>query len=154
MQTHLSESAGVWDSDSGAFISAKMQRMAEVLSDYNSNFSLVWIPPKNRDATDVKPYAILDSTPGIPQYIMRYLSEVEMSDPAAVLAWIFDGDLSKHRPVDIITRIENRENAERLLELRKEVDAAEDRQSHVAFYASGGRDGLNYIREHGKTLAR
>lgn len=154
MQTHLSEAAGVWDSDSGAFISAKMQRMAEILNDYNSNFSLVWVPPKNRDATDTKPYAILDSTPGIPPYIMRYLSEVEMNDPAAVLAWIFDGDTSKHGRNDILMKIQNRENAEQLLNLKAEDDAAQDRQDHIAFYAGGGRNKLNYVREHGKTLAR
>lgn len=154
MQTHLNESAGVWDSDSGAFINAKMQRMAEILSDYNSNFSLVWIPPKNRDATDTKPYAILDSTPGLAPYVMRYLSEVEMNDPAAVLAWIFDGDLSKHSPVDIMTSIQNRQNAEQLLYLKAEEDAAQDRIDHIAFYAGGGRNKLNYVREHGKTLVR
>lgn len=154
MQTHLKESAGVWDSDSGAFINSKMQRMAEILNDYNSNFSLVWIPPKNRDATDTKPYAILDSTPGLAPYVMRYLSEVEMNDPAAILAWIFDGDLSKHSPVDVLTSIQNRQNAEQLLYLKVEEDAAQDRIDHIAFYAGGGRDKRNYIRENGKTLAR
>lgn len=155
MQTHIGEAAGTWDSDSGAFINEKMRHMAVVLQDYNPYFSLVWIPPKDRDATDVKPYAILDSTPGPnPPYVMRYLSEVDMSNPTAVLAWIFDGDLSKHRPSDVLTRIQNRETAEKLMQLKKEEDELEDIIDHGAFLASGGRNKLNYIRENGRTLER
>lgn len=147
METHLSQSAGVWDSTSGAFINAKMQRMAEILVDYNPHFSLVWVPPKDRDATDVKPYAILDSSPGNPPYIVRYLTELEMNDPAAVLAWVFDGDTSKHGRDDILQKMQNRENAEALLNLKQQEEESMDRQEHIAFYAGGGRDKKNFIRE-------
>lgn len=154
MQTHLKESAGVWDSESGAFISEKHQRMAEVLHDYNPNYSLVWIPPKNRDATDTKPYAIVDSTPGIAPYVMRYLSETDMIDTAGVLAWIFDGDLSKKRPVDVLRKIENRENAERLLDFKKREEELADIAEFGAFMFSGGRDKKHTIKHGGKKYSR
>lgn len=154
MQTNLRNSAGVWNSEQGAFISEAHERLATILHDYNPNFSLAWIPPKNRNITDTKPFAIFDSTPGMPPYIMRYLTEQEMLNPTEVLAWIFDGDMSKHRSIDILTKLQNRENAQRLMEMRARDDEAEDMQEHVAFLASGGRNKLNYVHENGRTLSR
>lgn len=154
MQTHLKDSVGTWDSDSGAFLSDKHQRMAEVLNDYNSYYSLVWVPPKDRSATDTKPYAIVDSSPGTAPYVIRFLSETEMVDPAGVLAWIFDGDLSKNRPIDVLRRIENRENAEALLDLRRKEEEEQDRLELGAFFFSGGRDKKHQIMHNGKKFNR
>jgi hypothetical protein len=147
MQTHLSEAAGTWDSESGAFISESHRHLAEILHDYNPYFSLVWIPPKDRDATDVKPFAILSDEPGKPKHIIRYLSETEMLNPQAIMGWIFEGDLSKHRAVDIFSKIEAREKAEELFRLKKKEDELEDIMEFGSFV---GRTRLNTFRHNGK----
>lgn len=154
MQTHLKEAAGVWDSDSGAFLTNNHRILAEILHDYNPHFSLIWIPPKDRDATDTKPFAILDSSPGLAPYVMRYLSEPEVNRPDEILAWIFDGDLSRNRPVDVIRRMENRDNARELMRLKKEEEERQDRIEMGAFLFSGGRNKLNRIRHEGKVFRR
>src|SRR5262245_9595773 len=138
MTTNLGQAAGTWSSEDGAFISESHARLAEALHDYKPYLSLVWIPPKDRDATDTKPFAILDSSPGQAPYIVRYLSEHEMADPTSILAWVFEGDLSKHRPVDVLKRMELRESAEQLLQMKQQMDAAQDQQEFVE-YAVGNR---------------
>ena len=135
MQTHLAESAGVWDSTQGAFISTEHQKLAEVLSDYNPYFSLVWIPPKDRSTNDTRPFAILDSSPGKAPYIVRYLSDAEMRDATSILTWVFEGDLSKHRPVDVLTRIELREKAQQLLDLKTQEERLAEEQDKLEFLA-------------------
>lgn len=135
MQTNLAQSAGVWDSASGAFISADHQRLAEVLNDYNRHFSLAWIPPKDRDATDTRPFAIIDSSPGRPPYAMRHLSEDEMKRPNEILAWIFEGDLSKHRPVDVFEKMELRNKAAELLALSSQSDLLAEEEDKWEFIA-------------------
>lgn len=131
----LMESAGTWDSSQGAFISSRHQRMAEVLRDYNPNFSVAWVPPKDRDAALRFPFAIIDSTPGRRPYIMRYLTDEQISDPASVLAWVFEGDLSKHRPVDVLQRIELREAAQKLLDMRAEEERLAEQRDQLRFIA-------------------
>lgn len=135
MQTNLAQSAGVWDSASGAFINAAHQRLAEVLADYNPHFSLAWIPPKDRDATDTKPFAIIDSSPARPPYVMRYLSDHDMQTPNEILAWVFEGDLSKHRAVDVFERMELRNKAAELLELSSQSDLLAEEEDKWAFIA-------------------
>lgn len=135
MQTQLMESAGTWDSGQGAFISSRHQRLAELLQQYNRNFSVVWVPPKDRDETVRFPFAILDSTPGIKPYVMRYLTEEQMQDPGEILAWIFEGDLSKHRPVDVLERLDLRERAERLLVAKKHEEVLAEERDKLDFLA-------------------
>lgn len=154
MRTELGNTAGVWNSDQGAFISEAHKTLASVLHDYNPNFSLVWVPPKDRDASDVKPFAILDSTPGIQPYIVRYLSETEMTDTTAVLAWVFEGDLSKNRAVDVFAKITAREKAAELLQLRQREAELEDIIEFGAFVASGGRDKLHSFKHNGRKYER
>lgn len=129
----VGKSAGHWDSDTGAFISADHERFAQILADYNPNFSLVWIPPANRDETDTKPFAIVDRTPGIREYVMRYLSESDMQNPQAILAWIFDGDLSKQSSKQVFARIQSREAADAIWKAAQEAEAAEERADFAEF---------------------
>lgn len=154
MVTNLGATAGNYDSQFGEFVSDDHVRLAKVLSDYRPGLSLVYIPKHDRlTANDnQKPWAIEDNNPLLGRHIIRYLTEDEMKNPAAVLAWIFDGDLSKHRPVDIMDRIENEERAQKLLQLKKQEDELEDIADHMAFYLTGGRNKLNYIRHDKNTM--
>lgn len=148
MQTNLMSSASTWDSSLGCFISDAHVHLAAVLHDYNPHFSLVFIPPKDRDATDTKPWAILDSSPARPPYIMRYLSDEEMKRPSEVLSWIFEGDLSKHRPSEVFDKIRSREAAEALLKMKREEEELEDRLEFGKYVF--GDTSPNYFKHNGR----
>lgn len=135
MQTHLHEAAGVWDSEAGAFINAKHQRMAEILHDYNPHFSLVWVPPKTRTTLDFKPYAIVAKQSNLAPHIIRYLSEQDMDDPVAVLAWIFEGDLNKRRPDDVRNMLEAKMAAEEAMKLKAHEASIEEELDKLEFIA-------------------
>lgn len=144
----------IYNTEQQAFISSKHQHMAEILHDYNPYYTLSWIPPTARSAEDTKPFAIVDSSPWREPYVMRYLSEKEMENPEKVLAWIFEGDLSKHSPGDVLRKMELQDLTRKLMDNKKEEEEALDRQEKLAFLASGGRDRKHYIRDGDKTFRR
>lgn len=142
MTTSLTSSSQVWNSELGEFISDEHRRLAEILHDYHpGRYSLVFIPIKDRVTPEeiAKPFAILEHRQG-DSSIVRYLSEAEMRDPAGVIAWVYAGDLTKHRPNDVIAQIEAREAADKLIALKREEDDLEMRIDHIAFMSSGGRE--------------
>lgn len=126
METTLNRSAQVYNSDLGEFISEKHAHFAQILQDYKPTLSLVYIPKKDRDTTDTKPWAILDSPANLPAHIIRYMSDAEMEDPAKILAWIFEGDLDRHRPNDVFARMEAKRAAEELMNLKKQEEELAD----------------------------
>jgi hypothetical protein len=148
--THLHENAQVWNSDLKCFVSTKHEQLAGILTDYNPYFSLVFIPEHDRDSTDSKPFAILDKSPGKPPHIIRYLTSHEVDNTQEVLSWIFEGDLTKHKPSDIFTRMESRERAAELIKTKASIEESEDKQEFMryAFAASSP----NYLRHNGRTF--
>jgi len=143
MDTHLHQNSHVWNSDLNCFISTKHQQLAEVLHDYNPYFSLVFIPPAQRTETDTKPFAILDSSPGKRPYIVRYLTTAEIDNTQEVLAWVFEGDLTRHRPSDVFSRIEARERAEKALAIKAEMDYREEEMDKYEFIAKSPLNKMN-----------
>lgn len=139
--------------------SAPIRRFAEILQQYDPRFSLEYVPEGDRVNASVHeilhPFRIVEQTPVFGLQVVRYLDADEMKNPGAVLAWIFEGDLSKNRPKDVINRIELRERADRMLTLAAQRDAAQERQDQTAFLVSGGRDQKHYLRlDKNRTLAR
>lgn len=122
MTTSFTRSAGVWNSERGEFISDDHAKLADALADYNRGFSLVYIPEKERSAEDTKPFAILHTPSDTTKapYIMRYLTAVEMRDPAAVLGWVFANDLSKNP--NRLQQIEAEDRARKVMEARQQED--------------------------------
>lgn len=141
--TIFGSSAGTWNSEFKEFISDDHQRMAEVLEDLNPNLRLVFIPAKDRDASDTKPFAIAEYRPGQEPQIIRYLSMLEMQNPTEILAWCAAGDLVRNRPQDVLARIEREETMKELLELKKREDELEDILEMGAFV---GRTHLNSFK--------
>lgn len=142
MQTSFGTSAQVWNPERGEFISDEHARLAEILHDYQpGRYSLVYIPMAERttEADRAKPFAILENSQG-GSTIVRYLTEAEMRDPAGIIAWVYAGDLVKHRPNDVIAQIEAREAAEKLMAYKREESELEDRIDYGAFLVSGGRE--------------
>jgi hypothetical protein len=121
------------------FLSSTAARLQEVLQDYNHYLELVFIPTSKRDASDTKPYAIRDNTPGR-EGIIRHFSEYDIKDPGAILAWLFEGDIAKHGSTALLDKAMLRHAADELMKTKRDADAAEERQDLVAALATGGRD--------------
>jgi hypothetical protein len=138
----------VWNSDLNEFVDSKHEHLAEVLRDYKPSLSLVYIPKQERDETDTKPWAILDSPDNMPAHIIRYLSDSEMENPAAILAWIFEGDLTKHRPDDVFARMEAKRVAEELLNYKKQEEELAETMDLIEFAA---RTNKNTWKHNGRT---
>lgn len=148
METSLNRSATVWNSDLGEFINEKHAHLAQVLQDYKNTLSLVYIPKQQRDATDTKPWAILDSPANMAPHIIRYLTDKEMEDPAAVLTWIFEGDLDKHRPDDVFAKMEAKRAAEELMNLKKQE---EDLADYLDLFEFAAKTNKHTWRHDGRT---
>lgn len=133
METTLNRSSQVYNSDLGEFISEAHAHLAQVLNDYKPTLSLVYIPKKDRSADDTKPWAILDSPANLPPHIIRYMSDAEMQNPAEILAWIFEGDLDKHRPDDVFARMEAKRAAEELMNLKRQEEELADHMDLIDF---------------------
>lgn len=144
--------APIYSHEHGGFLSSKAARLQEILQDYNPYISLVFIPPKNRSAEDTHPYALLDSSPWRAPYIIRHITEVEIEDPAKILAWLFEGDLSKHSHVSIMAKQKIAEEAAKLVDLKRQEDDRLERQDLAASLLVGGRDHKNYYRHNGKVF--
>lgn len=145
--------APIYSHEFGGFLSSKAARLQEILQDYNPYISLVFIPPKDRSADDVHPFALLDSSPWREPYIIRHITEAEVEDPAKILAWLFEGDLSKHSVVSVMAKQRLAEEAAKLVDLKRQEDDRLERMELAAALATGGRDKKNYYRHNGKTFS-
>ena len=154
--TVLFGSTGVqtYDSGVGEFVNDDHVRLARVIHDYKPTFSLVYIPRQNRDATDTKPWAIVERDERFGEHVIRYLSDDEMKRPNEVLAWVFAGDQDKHGSQEIIRRLNLEETAKQALKMQQDEDEKADMRDKVAFLARGGRDQRNFVRYNGKTIER
>jgi len=156
METYLGQSAQVFNSELGEFVRDDHRRMAEVLQDLKPTYSLVYIPVKDRTTPEdhQKPWAILDTPPNMPDYIVRYLSEEEMKEPHKIIAWLFDGDIVRHGADNVLKRIEAEENAKKLMDLKRKEDELEDIIELGEFMMSGGREKKHTFTHNGKKFER
>lgn len=158
MTDALSGSSTVWNSEIGEFINEDHARMHQMLQEYApGRYELLYIPKVARETPEdhARPWAILEHQGDGRDEIVRTFSEVEASDPAAILAWVFNGDLTKHSPRDVLARIEMEEDVRIALKAARNRDLAEDRMQYAAFLASGGREKKHTIRlGGGRVLAR
>lgn len=143
-------STHVWDSTRNEYISSDHLRFAQLLNEYDPKFSLEYVPANERLSAAVeeqaKPFRIVERTAAHGRQVVRYLSEADMNRPEEVLAWVWEGDLAKHRATDVLDKIALKERAERMLKLAKQRDEAEERQEMVAYAVAGGRHNKSVVR--------
>ena len=146
--------APIYSREHGEFLPGKAARLAEILRDYNPYLELRFVPTSKRDDSDTHPFAIWDTSPwrsrGGEGYPVRHLTEREMENPQAILAWLFEGDLSKRGVSEIMAREEARKTAEKVMRAKESMDEAEARQELAAAIMTGGRDKKNAYRHNGK----
>jgi hypothetical protein len=155
MSVTLFSSAQVYDSTLGEFVSDDHVRLARVINDYKPTLSLAYIPRKDRDASDTKPWAIVERDERFGEHVIRYLSDDEMKRPNEILAWIFAGDQDKHDKREIIARLDLEATAEEALRMQRDLDEREDHIEKLTFMGSGGRDHKHYFTDHrGRKIER
>lgn len=113
--------------DDGRWVSEHYARLAEVVKDYDPQFELRWIPPENRTSDDDKhkPYVVWDTTVNQPFFFAS-----ELDTPEDILARLFNGD-NKHG--NVLERMEARNKAREILQLKEELDAREEREDYIAW---------------------
>jgi len=137
---------GTYNPELGEFVNDVHVHLAAIIHDYKPTLSLVYIPKKDQSGFE-KPWAIVEKDPRFQkESIIRYISTEEMKNPAAIPAWLFEGDQDKHGKNHVLERIENQVRAQQLLELKRQEEELEDMIDHVEFFVSGGREKLHTIR--------
>ena len=144
--------AGVYSTEHGQVLDGNAMRFAQVIADYNPYFSLEFIPEK--DSTGEKPYRIVDSTPGFAKNVVRYVTHTEMQQPHKVLAEIFKGDQRHHSADSILRDMELEDAARKLLDLKRQEEAALEHEDMIVFNLTGGRDRKHFLRHGNQTIAR
>lgn len=147
--TSFAASAGVWHPKYGQFISDNHRRLAELIHDYNEAFSLVFIPENARQGEQF-PFAIVQEMQNAQPVIIRYLDEAMLREPEKVLAWLWEGDLRRQRPVDLIDRMDLQDAAQHMLIQKQRREEREEQNRMAAFLASGGRNRLHTVKHNGK----
>lgn len=122
-----------YDTDSGHFISGKHQRVAEIINEYDSDLFLAWIPPENRDETDVFPYVLIYFEPNGNGNAVSYWTEAELDE--RILEHVFENDFKKHSPNEIFDRMTAKNLARDLLTNKEIEDRYQEKLEFPKFLA-------------------
>lgn len=109
-------------SEHGA-LPAHYERIAEIIQDFNPDMELAWIPPEERNAFDIKPFAIRHNPPNAPSYIVGFFSEEEMDH--RIIAHLFSIDTTRN---DVLGNLEREEAAKRALQMKEQIERDEMRK--------------------------
>lgn len=128
----------------GRFRSSKMERLAEIVEDYDPNLELQWIPPEYRTKEDGPSYRIYDYSKN---YTVFYFYESD--DPAEILARIRFGDIRRH---DVLKQLEEMEWAQKVMQYKEWMDEQDERVELTKMFMSN----RNYftMRDHRGDLVK
>lgn len=129
----------IWSAEAGAFISSKMERLAEIIQDYDQYLELRWIPPNARNSADSLPYAVVHNVPGNKPYTVFYFGET--SDPVDILAKLFAGDGNRG---NVLEAVEAQEAAQKAFKLKADLDEMLEAHHEFAFLLDPARS-KNYV---------
>lgn len=108
----------IYSEEAGCFVNSKIQRLAELLFQYDQGFELRWVPPRHRsDMQKSRPYCIVHVQDNKPPYVVMYFSELD--PPEEILAKIFDND---NKNGDAIARMDARNAAAEAFKLKEQLD--------------------------------
>lgn len=120
----LSIDAPILDPESGQWVNAKYQRIAEIINDFDPTLHLLWIPPANRDAGDSKPYALCQDQFGKNPYVVFYLHEAELDE--RIIARLFEArKMASGNVGALAARLEAQEAAHELVQAKIRLEASE-----------------------------
>lgn len=113
--------------EDGHWINEKFARIAEIINDFDHRLQLVWIPPENRTAFDVKPYGVLHTSDNGAQKMVMLIKEEDLDE--RILAHLFLNDTERH---DVIARLEAEELAQQVLRNKEKMEKAEERRDFIS----------------------
>jgi hypothetical protein len=127
----MNHDAAVFNAEAGCFISLKMERLAEIIKDFDPYLELKWIPPSARDSSDSMPYAVVASHPANAPYVLLRFGETE--EPEEVLARIFMGDNTRNNVLDTV---DAHNAAKEAFRLKERLDAMYEMHDKFHFLAT------------------
>lgn len=135
--THIATESGHW-------VSADFQYLAEVLEDYDPTLELRWIPPDSRTTPHERanPWAVFQ------RGILVFLCS-EKDKPYQILGKVIAGD---QKQGDVLKRIDEAEaKAKKLLEYKQMIAMAEAKEE-FEWLIKNANSGRNYIKHNGRKL--
>lgn len=129
----------------GGFINAKHERIARIISEYDPELELGWIPPANRDGNDTQPFAIIHNHPNGTRQAISFWREDEIDE--RLLEWVFMNDFKKHSPDDVWNRMKASELAKELVE-KKKIDDETQEQLEFAYFLE--KTPLHTVKHEGR----
>lgn len=129
----------VYSEEAKCFVSDRLLRLSEILSDYDPYLTLRWIPANLRTSEDSLPYCIVHEAPGKAPYVVKYFKELD--DPEDILAQIFVGDNNKH---DVLKNLEAKNAAAEAFRLKEQLDAQMEAADMFHFLMTSRSN--NYVR--------
>jgi len=112
--------------EDGHWVNEKFARISEIINDFDHRLQLVWIPPENRTAFDVKPYGILHTADNGAQKMVMLIKEEDLDE--RILAHLFLNDTERH---DVIARLEAEELAQQVMRNKEKMEEAEARRDFI-----------------------
>lgn len=104
------------------FVSEKHQRVAEIISEYDPDLELVWIPPAQRIPGDEgKEFAVLHTKHGN-KYVAMYAKEDEVDERLLARLWNAD-----ERNGNVLSKIDAMNAAVEAMRLKEQMDRLEER---------------------------
>lgn len=120
----------VLDPDSGQWVNAEHQRIAELINDFDDTLTLAWIPPAARTSADTRPYAVMQDHPELPEpYVVMYLAEDELDH--RVIARLYQARMAASGNLE--AELEAARMAQEALEAKKRLDEAEEAADKARF---------------------
>lgn len=144
----LSTDTPILDPDSGQWVNAKHQRIAEIINDFDPTLHLFWIPPATRDPGDSKPYALCQDQFGKAPYVIFYLHENELDE--RIIARLFEARRMASGNVGALAaRLEAQDAARELVQAKARLEASEIARDKANFLWN---QPLHTVRMDGKVF--
>lgn len=123
--------------ETGHWVNEHFERLARVITDYDPQFELRWIPPEHRatEADRKKPYVVWDTYTNNP---VLYASDLDT--PEDVLARLFDAD---NKYGNVLDRLDAHNAAVQAMRLKEQMDLAEERKEYTAFLMGTKKNYIN-----------
>lgn len=123
--------------DDGRWVSEHFERLARVIQDYDSAFALYWVPPEHRanPEDEKKCYAVIEEATNS---VVFYAGVNDT--PESILGRLFDSD-NKHG--NVLERLDAHNAAIRALQMKEQMDAAEERQEKIAWLIGTKKNYIN-----------
>lgn len=121
------------------WVDENFARLAEIVTNYDHNLKLVWIPPDKRTTEDKKPYAILDIRTN-----SVALFATELDTPVGILERLYEAD-NVHGSV--LSKLELHNKALEAFETQKRIEHLEELREYAYFLLSSKK---NFLRANGK----